>query len=44
MASDKLQKKLIKLIKKSMKDKTVKRGVMETVKAVAKGGKGEVEA
>ena len=36
LASDKLQKKLLKLIKRGMKDKLVKRGVKETVKAVRK--------
>jgi H/ACA ribonucleoprotein complex subunit 2 len=40
LASDKLSKKLLKLIKKGMKDKLVRRGVKETVKAVRKGGKG----
>ena len=42
LASDKLAKKLLKLIKKGMKDKIVKRGVKETVKAVRKGAKGLV--
>jgi len=42
LASDKMNKKLIKLIKKSMKDKLVARGVKETVKAVRKGTKGLV--
>ena len=42
MASDKLTKKLLKLIKRGMKDKVVKRGVKETVKAVRKGHKGVV--
>ena len=42
LASDKLAKKLLKLIKKGMKDKIVKRGVKETVKAVRKGHKGLV--
>jgi H/ACA ribonucleoprotein complex subunit 2 len=42
LASDKMNKKLIKLIKKSMKDKLVHRGVKETVKAVRKGTKGLV--
>jgi H/ACA ribonucleoprotein complex subunit 2 len=37
MASDKLTKKVLKLIKKGMKDKLVRRGVKETVKAVRKG-------
>ena len=42
MAGDKLTKKLLKLVKKGMKDKLVKRGVKETVKAVRKGQKGMV--
>ena len=42
LASDKLSKKLLKLIKKGMKDKIVKRGVKETVKAVRKGDPGVV--
>ena len=42
LAGDKLQKKLLKLIQKGMKDKLVKRGVKETVKAVRKGAKGIV--
>ena len=42
MATDKLTKKLLKLTKKGMKDKLVKRGVKETVKAVRKGQKGVV--
>lgn len=42
LASDKMNKKLVKLIKKSMKDKLVHRGVKETVKAVRKGTKGLV--
>ena len=42
LASDKLCKKLLKLIQKGMKDKLVKRGVKETVKAVRKGSKGIV--
>ena len=37
LAGDKLTKKLLKLVKKGMKDKLVKRGVKETVKAVRKG-------
>merc|ERR1712113_174003 len=37
-----MNKKLVKLIKKSMKDKLVHRGVKETVKAVRKGTKGLV--
>ena len=40
LAEDKLSKKLLKLIKKGMKDKLVRRGVKETVKAIRKGGKG----
>ena len=42
LASDKLSKKLLKLIKRGMKDKLVKRGVKETVKAVRKGTTGVV--
>ena len=42
LASDKMNKKLVKLIKKSMKGKNVHRGVKETVKAVRKGTKGLV--
>lgn len=42
LASDKMNKKLVKLIKKSMKGKFVHRGVKETVKAVRKGTKGLV--
>ena len=42
LASDKMTKKLLKLTKKGMKDKLVKRGVKETVKAVRKGVKGVV--
>ncbi len=42
LASDKLSKRLLKLIKKGMKDKLVKRGVKETVKAVRKDQKGVV--
>ena len=37
LANEKLQSKVLKLIKKGMKDKLVKRGVKETVKAVRKG-------
>ena len=40
IASDKMNAKLIKLIKKGMKEKIIARGVKETVKAVRKGGKG----
>jgi len=40
LASDKMSKKLIKLIKKGMKDKLIFRGVKETVKAVRKGKTG----
>ena len=40
LASDKMSKKLIKLVKKGMKGKLVHRGVKETVKAVRKGTKG----
>ena len=40
LASDKMSKKLIKLIKKGMKEKLIVRGVKETVKAVRKGNKG----
>ena len=42
LASDKLTKKMLKLIKRGMKDKLVKRGVKETVKAVRKGASGIV--
>ena len=42
LAGDKFTKKILKLIKKGMKDKLVKRGVKETVKAVRKGQKGLV--
>ena len=42
MAADGLTKMLLKLTKKGMKDKIVKRGVKETVKAVRKGAKGLV--
>ena len=37
LAGDKLTKKLLKLVRKAMKDKIVRRGVKETVKAVRKG-------
>ena len=40
LASDKMEKKLIKLVKTGMKEKAVHRGVKETVKAVRKGKKG----
>ena len=40
LASDKMSKNLIKLIKKGMKEKMIVRGVKETVKAVRKGSKG----
>ena len=42
LAGDKLTKKLLKLVRKGMKDKIVRRGVKETVKAVRKGAKGLV--
>ena len=42
LANEKLQSKILKLIKKGMKDKLVKRGVKETVKAVRKGATGLV--
>ena len=42
LASEKLTKKMLKLIKRGMKDKLVKRGVKETVKAVRKGTAGLV--
>merc|ERR1711990_1176561 len=42
LASDKMCKKLIKLVQKGMKSKIVHRGVKETVKAVRKGNKGVV--
>ena len=40
LASDKMSKKLIKLVKKGMKDKLIHRGVKETVKPVRKGKQG----
>ncbi len=40
LASDKLDKRLIKLIRKGMKEKIIKRGVKETVKAVRKKNTG----
>ena len=42
LASEKMSKKLIKLVQKGMKSKIVHRGVKETVKAVRKGSKGVV--
>ena len=42
MASDKMCKKLLKLIKKSMKTKSVRRGVKETVKGIKKDNKGYI--
>ena len=42
IAQDKLEKKLLKLVKKGMKEKLVRRGVKETVKAVRKGNAGVV--
>ena len=42
LASEKMCKKLIKLVQKGMKSKIVHRGVKETVKAVRKGNKGVV--
>lgn len=40
LASPKLQKRLFKLTKKASKDKHLKRGVKEVVKAIRKGVKG----
>ncbi len=40
LAGEKLQKKLLKLVKKSGKSKSVRRGVKEVQKALRKGGKG----
>lgn len=40
LADQKLQKRVLKLIKKSAKDKTLKRGVKEVVKAIRKSHKG----
>ena len=40
MASDKMQKKLMKVTKKAQKEKLVKRGVKETVKAIKRGNSG----
>ena len=42
MAKDDMSKKLLKLVRKGMKDKLVKRGVKETVKALRKGTAGMV--
>ena len=42
LAGEKLTKKLLKLVRRGMKDKLVRRGVKETVKAVRKGAKGLV--
>mmetsp|Transcript_19837 Transcript_19837/g.18874 ORF Transcript_19837/g.18874 Transcript_19837/m.18874 type:complete len:131 (-) Transcript_19837:78-470(-) len=40
LASENMQKKLLKITKKAMKSKLVKRGVKETVKAIRKDTKG----
>ena len=40
LASDKMNKKLLKIIKKGHKSKLVKRGIKETVKAIKKKNKG----
>jgi len=40
LAGDKLLKRSLKLVKKSAKDKTLKRGVKEVIKFVKKGNKG----
>ena len=40
LADQKLQKRALKLIKKSAKDKSLKRGVKEVVKALRKSQKG----
>lgn len=40
LAKDKLVKKILKLVKAASKDKIVRRGVKEVVKAVRKGEKG----
>lgn len=40
MASDKLLKRIYKLVSKATKEKSVKRGVKETVKAIRKKAKG----
>ena len=40
LASEKLCKKLFKVVKKAIKGKHVKRGVKEVVKAIRKGSKG----
>lgn len=40
LVTGKLLKKLHKLVSKATKDKAVKRGVKETVKAIRKGSKG----
>mmetsp|Transcript_36245 Transcript_36245/g.26898 ORF Transcript_36245/g.26898 Transcript_36245/m.26898 type:complete len:142 (+) Transcript_36245:36-461(+) len=40
LASEKLQKKLLKITKKALKGKMVRRGVKETVKAIRKDQKG----
>ena len=42
IATDKVSKKLLKLVKKGMKENLVRRGVKETVKALRKGGSGLV--
>lgn len=40
LASSKLQRRLFKLVKKAAKDKSLKRGVKEVVKAIRKNTKG----
>jgi H/ACA ribonucleoprotein complex subunit 2 len=40
MSSDKLRKKVLKLTKNLQKEKKLKRGVKEVVKAIRKGAKG----
>jgi H/ACA ribonucleoprotein complex subunit 2 len=42
LAGEKLHKKLLKLVKKAAKDKCLKRGVKEVVKAIRKNTKGIV--
>ncbi|KNC49379.1 H/ACA ribonucleoprotein complex subunit 2 [Thecamonas trahens ATCC 50062] len=42
LADDKLTKKIFKVIKKAGKEKLIRRGVKEVVKAIRKGGKGFV--
>lgn len=40
LASSKVQRRLFKLVKKAAKDKSLKRGVKEVVKAIRKNTKG----